>query len=102
MRKALKILAVIVLIAGAFYYGYAWQGNLAVKAYSQGWKDGWAYLKPIDELQRQVGAVPDGVWGIDTNRLYDRALCDQFAEWATCSNVRKWDKKMLAKAKGQK
>lgn len=47
--------------------------------YKDGYAAGYAYIKSIKELQEQVGAEPDGIWGKDTNSLYDRAWCNQAA-----------------------
>ncbi len=102
MCKALKIigksLCGFVLIYGlGFCAGWHWRDTNAEEDYSRGWTDGWKYIKPIEELQKQIGVEPDNIWGPNTQALYDIALGNQFAEWATCSNVRKFDKKMLAK-----
>lgn len=48
--------------------------------YLRGYQDGWNYIKSIKELQQQVGAVPDGIWGKETDRLYDKAVCNRYAE----------------------
>lgn len=46
---------------------------------SNSYNKGYAYIKSIKELQEQVGAEPDGIWGKETDRLYDDAYCNQCA-----------------------
>lgn len=37
-------------------------------------------LPTIQEIQERIGCEKiDGIWGEETNRLYDQALCDQYA-----------------------
>lgn len=38
-------------------------------------------LLPIKEIQRQIGCTKiDGIWGSETDRLYKRAINNQYAE----------------------
>ena len=46
----------------------------------KGYREGYDYIKSVKELQEQVGARPDGIWGPETDTLYDKAYCDQCAE----------------------
>lgn len=50
------------------------------------WEDGYragleaARLPTIEEIQEKIGCEKvDGIWGEETNRLYDKFLCNQFA-----------------------
>ena len=36
-------------------------------------------IPTIEDIQRRVGAVPDGKLGPETQAKWERALCDQFA-----------------------
>ena len=98
MKKLLSIILFTAVISGAVGF-IACFYLLPANLYNQGWSDGFNYIKPIEDLQRQVGAEPDGIWGRETNALYEQALCNQYATWAFNSNVRKFDQKMLAKVK---
>lgn len=48
--------------------------------YQKGYKDGYAYIKSIEEIQKQVGVKQDGLWGPVTNAAYGRAICNQYAK----------------------
>ena len=85
MKKLLSIIIFTALLSIAIgfclcFYWHGWDSN---QRYVKGWSDGYRYLKPIEELQEQVGAKPDGIWGRETNKLYEKALCGQYAA--------KWD-----------
>ena len=51
----------------------------AKRQYRQGYKDGYDYIKDIEEIQKQVGVEDDGLWGPITDAAYDRALCNRYA-----------------------
>lgn len=36
-------------------------------------------LPSLKDIQRRVGALPDGVYGNETKTKWDRAICDQHA-----------------------
>ena len=36
-------------------------------------------IQSLSDIQRQVGAKPDGIYGAETKKLWDRAICDQYA-----------------------
>lgn len=39
-------------------------------------------LPTIEEIQERIGAVPDGILGPETQKLWELALCDQYAaQW---------------------
>ncbi len=98
LLKALSaLLFIVLLIAIGFCACFCWHGWDSNQRYVKGWSDGYQYIKPIEDLQQQMGAEPDGIWGKETNRLYEQALCNQYSTWMFNSNVRKFDQKMLAR-----
>ncbi len=99
MMKLLKALSVLIFALTFTALGMvlsyqinSWTMN---QQYTQGWSDGYAYIKPIEDLQRQVGAVPDGIIGPETIAKYELAHNTQQAEWSMCSNVREFDQAMM-------
>lgn len=66
------------------------------RGYTQGWKDGYNHIKPWADLQKQVGAEPDGKWGPESKAAYDTALINQYNLWGFNPEIWKFDKKMLA------
>jgi len=61
-------LAVALLIAG-------WVGWLCRDARP----DPPAPLPTIEEIQRRIGAKPDGILGPETQAKWERAICDSYA-----------------------
>ena len=99
MKKLLSIIIFTALLGIVFgfclcFYWHNWDSN---QRYKQGYFDGYSFIKPIEDLQRQVGAEPDGIIGPNTIAKYEKALCDQYAEQSMCSNVREFDEAMLAR-----
>ena len=77
------------------YHLHGWNSN---RRYKQGYFDGYSFIKPIEDLQQQVGAVPDGIIGPNTIAKYEKALCNQYSTWMFNSNVREFDRKMMARS----
>lgn len=67
------VLFVTTLLAGAMWFGFE-AGCERMRA-AQPRPD----LPSLIEIQRRIGAVPDGIYGPETERLWDRAYCDQEA-----------------------
>lgn len=75
------IIAILVFFALGFWAGKGMDkksdaANYHI-GYTAGYQAGLAHIKSISELQEQVGAEPDGIWGRETDRLYDKAYCNQ-------------------------
>ncbi|KKN71375.1 hypothetical protein LCGC14_0420970 [marine sediment metagenome] len=62
--------------------------NSPQRNYDIGYKDGYNYVKSIKELQGQVGAVPDGVWGVESKEKHRLAVCQQSADkWINAKSM---------------
>lgn len=78
--------------------GWVWN-----QQYTQGWSDRNEYLPPIEDIQKRIGCEKiDGIWGRETNGLYEKALCEQYAMYGFNPKIREFDKAMLAKVKVEK
>lgn len=107
LLKALSItFGVIVIAAALMGFGvvlsYRLNGWVWNQQYTQGYADRDAYLPPIEDIQKRIGAKIDGIWGEETNRLYDKALCDQYAMYGFNPKIREFDKAMLVKVEVEK
>ena len=107
MRKLLSIILFTAVISGAIGF-IACYYLLSANLYNRGWSDGYAYIKPIEDLQRQVGCVKiDGWFGpcwrkSETQTKYEAALGNKYAKWMFNGKLRQFDQKMLAKVKKMK
>lgn len=99
LKTLSALLFALVFIAAGFCVSYHWHNWQNTEQYTQGWSDRDKYLPPVEDIQKRIGAKVDGIWGQETNRLYEQAVCNQYAEQVTCSNVREFDRKMPAKVK---
>lgn len=64
----------------------AWLGYVCCRAdmaelYHRGYQDGYSYIKSIAELQIQVGAKPDYIWGKKSKEKHRLAYGQQ------CANI---------------
>jgi len=97
--------SVIVTVAALIGLGVVLSYRLngwSMKLYKQGWADGYNYIKPIEDLQRQVGAEPDSIIGPNTIQRYKWALGNQYTEELTSRDLRKHRQTMLAKVEVEK
>ena len=61
----------MVCVVFAFLAGYKVHGAMLDKNIET--------IPTLTEIQEMVGAVPDGVYGKQTKKLWDRAICDKLA-----------------------
>lgn len=85
MKNHIKT-GILTIIVGLFLIwgiGYATQfiSNVGTFEFQRGYDACKAEqpLLTIREIQERIGAKPDGKWGPETDELYDKAVCDQFA-----------------------
>lgn len=86
-KKSINIRAIIfsiLLVLILFVVIPAFQQLIAhqvTSAWQKGYDAGLAArkLSTIEEIQERIGAKPDGKWGPETEKLYDQAICNQFA-----------------------
>jgi len=72
MRSIIQTITLLLLIAACLHVGRVWERAVATENPDQ--------LPSIMDIQRQIGAKPDGVLGKETQRLWDEAYCNQCAE----------------------
>lgn len=100
MKKLLSIIFfALVFTALGVVISYYWHGWDSDQRYVQGWADRDAYLPPIEDIQKRIGAEVDGIWGRETNRLYEKALGNQYALWGSNPEIREFDRNMMTKVK---
>jgi hypothetical protein len=69
------MLLLVVIIILSFYIGYSLGEQAGLIAGLESRK-----LPNIEEIQKRVGAYPDGKLGSETEKLWNLAICNQYAE----------------------
>lgn len=76
MRTLINIVGFILLVGffSSVFFAFGWAMRARI------YENQPRKLPAIEEIQRQIGCEKiDGIWGPETNELYEKFICNQYA-----------------------